>query len=107
METYHSLRNNDIESVKAQWSQFDNSDANESVIDDDFVEMQSPQGAEKNGGPRIIIKERGQVAEESSITLINDLLNPFSSFVRYLSNKGYIGKIDNTDPNGWNAKLLA
>lgn len=107
METYHHQKYNDTESVRAQWSQFDNSEENEPVIEDNLVEMQSPQGRGKSGRPRIIVQERGQVNEENSITLLNDLLNPFNSFVRYLSNKGYISKIDQANPDGWNAKLLA
>lgn len=105
METYH-INHNDIDSDKAQWSQIDkNSDAG-SVDGDTMIDFKNKLRERLNDAPNKETAEQPQGELADSLSLFKNMLNPFTSFVEYLSKHGYIEKAETRDSNSINSKLL-
>lgn len=106
METFQPNNHEDLESNRAQWSVWGDSSDNESIRGSN---LQLNQKAARDGKmrPTVIVEESKEEEVEDSFTLINDLLNPFNSIVRYLTRNGYINKKDPQSKDNINYKLLA
>ena len=106
MEAYQHTQNHDVVSNKANWSQIDKFSEVGSETDDQVLDM----NMSKQGTPKVVLQESnegGGQELDNSLDLLKQMLNPFSSFARYLSRNGYIGKIEQQNPNSVNSKLLA
>lgn len=106
METFQSHNHEDLESNRAQWSVWGDSSDNESVRGSNLMLNQEAAKDSKNR-PTVIVEESKEEEVEDSFTLINDLLNPFNSIIRYLTKNGYINKKDPKAQDNINYKLLA
>ena len=105
METFQ-IQNNDSESMKANWSQIDKLSDRQLASKDSLLWANFNSLKEKQNEAHQLDEERCQGDDDSSISLLNQLFNPFASFREYLSDNGYISDLNKLDPNTMNAKLL-
>lgn len=106
METFQVDQAGDKLSLKAQCSQWENSTDGGSVIDENLIMCRTPTLKQENNGPKVVIEDKTEEVEDS-LYLINDLLNPFQSVVRYLTKNGYINKKDQVNKDDINHRVLA
>lgn len=107
METFQTSHGGEVESTRAQWSQWETSTDNESVIDNNLIMCRLPTNLDKPKHPTVVLEEKCEEEVEDSLTMLNDLLNPFNSVIRYLTRNGYISKKDQKNQHQINHKVLA
>jgi hypothetical protein len=106
METFHSVRAGEHESTRAQCSQWENSTDNGSQLNDKLVVYKGSPDTLGDRRPRPVVEEQCEEVEDS-LTMINDLLNPFNSVIRYLTRNGYIRKKDQFTKNQIDHKIIS
>lgn len=106
METFHSVRAGEHESTRAQCSQWENSTDNGSQMNDKLAVHKDSPNTLGDRRPRPVVEEQWEEVEDS-LTMINDLLNPFNSVIRYLTRNGYISKKDQTTKNQIDHKIIS
>ena len=105
METFHHTNLRDIESNRAQWSQWEASTDNGSVMADKKVNLKMPQAAPHQRRPVVVEEEKYEEAEDS-LTMLNDLVNPFNSIKRYLIKNKYISEKNQNNQNETSQKMV-
>ena len=105
METLQIENGNDLESCRAQLSQWEYSTDNGSATGEHTPRNKLPHNWPQNKRLTIKVEDSCEEAEDS-LTRLNDLINPFNSMKRYLINKHYISKKTESNENSTSQKLL-
>lgn len=105
METFRADQFNDLISTKTEGTDWETSTDNGSVCDNSYGinKFQSRIHAKKH--PTITMEEHNEDVEDS-LTMINDLINPFDSIKRYLVQNNYISEKTKSNQEQVSQKLL-
>lgn len=106
MEAFRADQFNDLMSTNAQGTDWETSTDNGSVYEAGIGMNKLAHRGHKKNHPTIVMEEHHESVEDS-ITMINDLINPFDSVKRYLVRNQYISEKTTKNQEQVSQKLLA